>query len=317
MVLLAGVAGAGLPSVASAQDREVYQFDLPAQDLGDALWAVAARAGWELYAFADDINGIEAPRLQGVLTARQAIEQLLAGTNLSVRFAKGAVIIRGRSETAKLAGSGAESDDIVVTGSRVRGAPSISPMTTVNREDAERSGQSDLGQVIRDLPQNFSGGQNPTIAGGGQGGFTNVSASSTINLRGLGPDATLTLFNGHRVAFDAISQGIDISAIPLAAIERVDIVADGASALYGSDAVAGVANIILRRDFDGLTTSARLGTATDGGAVTQQYDAVTGRKWQTGGLMTAVDYQRSTQITAGQRSYTANIYPTYTKARRG
>jgi len=312
MALLAGVAGVGLPSVALAQDREVYQFDLPAQNLGDALRAVAARAGWELYASADDINGIEAPHLQGALTARQAIEQLLAGTTLSVRFTKGAVIIRVRSETATLAGSGAEGDDIVVTGSRVRGAPSISPLTTVSRGEAERSGQSDLGQVIRDLPQNFSGGQNPTIAGGGQGGFTNVSASSTINLRGLGPDATLTLFNGHRVAFDAISQGIDISAIPLAAIERVDVVADGASALYGSDAVAGVANIILRRDFDGLTTSARLGTATDGGAVTQQYDAVTGHKWQTGGFMVAANYQRSTQITAGQRAYTANIYPTYT-----
>src|SRR3546814_11321260 len=95
--------------------------------------------------------------------------------------------------------------------------------------------RSDLGQVIRDIPQNFSGGQNPTIIAAGQGGFTNVSGSSALNLRGLGPDASLTLFNGHRVAFDAVSQGIDISAIPLSAIERVDIVTDGASALYGSE----------------------------------------------------------------------------------
>src|SRR3546814_10504025 len=88
------------------------------------------------------------------------------------------------------------------------------------RRDAELLGQTDLGQIIRDLPQNFSGGQNPTITAAGQGGFTNVSGSSAINLRGLGPDASLTLFNGHRVAFDAISQGVDISAIPLSAIER-------------------------------------------------------------------------------------------------
>src|SRR3546814_7062040 len=104
---------------------------------------------------------------------------------------------------------------------RIRGGQTTSPITTISRRDAERAGQTDLGQVIRDLPQNFSGGQNPTIAPTGQGSFSNVSGSSTLNLRGLGPDASLTLLNGHRVAFDAISQGIDISAIPLAAIESV------------------------------------------------------------------------------------------------
>src|SRR3546814_3698314 len=92
--------------------------------------------------------------------------------------------------------------------------------TSVTRLEAERSGRTDLGKMIRDLPQNFAGGQNPTIAGGGQGGFTNVSGSSTLNLRGLGPDASLTLINGHRVAFDAVLQGIDISAIPLEEIGR-------------------------------------------------------------------------------------------------
>src|SRR3546814_15797947 len=95
----------------------------------------------------------------------------------------------------------------------------------------------------------------------------------SLNLRGLGPDASLTLFNGHRVAFDAVSQGIDISAIPLSAIERVDIVTDGASALYGSDAVAGVANVILRRRVEEVVTSVRLAGTTDGGGFTQQYNS--------------------------------------------
>src|SRR3546814_16747086 len=76
---------------------------------------------------------------------------------------------------------------------------STSPITTISRRDAERAGQTDLGQVIRDLPQNFSGGQNPTIAPTGQGSFSKVSGSSTLNLRGLGPDASLTLLHGHRV----------------------------------------------------------------------------------------------------------------------
>ena len=72
---------------------------------------------------------------------------------------------------------------------------------------------------------------------GQQGGQSNLNNSATLNLRGLGPDATLTLIDGHRVAYDALDQGIDISAIPLAAVEQIEVVTDGASALYGSDAV--------------------------------------------------------------------------------
>src|SRR3546814_15686596 len=74
-----------------------------------------------------------------------------------------------------------------------------------------------------------------------------------------------TLLNGHRLPYGGAFAGIDISAIPVAAVERLEIVPDGASAQYGSDAVAGVANIILRRDFEGLTTPARLGAASPGG----------------------------------------------------
>src|SRR3546814_14406823 len=102
----------------------------------------------------------------------------------------------------------------------------------------------------RSLVQNYSGGQNPGIAASGQGGSENVTSSSALNLRGLGADATLTLFNGHRVAYDAISQGVAITAIPLAAIDRVEVVTDGSSALYGSDAVGGVANEILLKNYD-------------------------------------------------------------------
>src|SRR3546814_3459435 len=97
---------------------------------------------------------------------------------------------------------------------------------------------------------------------------------SALNLRGLGPDATLTLFNGHRVAYDAIGQGVDISAVPLAAVDRIEVLTDGSSALYGSDAVGGVANVILRRDYDGAVASARVGGATDGGDFEQQYNLV-------------------------------------------
>ncbi|MFN3627432.1 MAG: TonB-dependent receptor domain-containing protein [Parvibaculum sp.] len=293
---------------AAAQTEQRRGYELEAQDLGSALRSVGRTSNSEIIFETSIVEGKRARPLSGQYTRREAVDALIRGTDLVVLERRGAIIIRERFPTAQAAVSeGTGNSEIVVTGSRIRGGVVTSPLTTLTRQEAERSGQTDLGQLIRDLPQNFSGGQNPTIAGGGQGGFTNVSGSSTLNLRGLGPDASLTLINGHRLAFDAVLQGIDISAIPLAAIERIDIVADGASALYGSDAVAGVANVMLRRDIDAVVTSARLGFATEGGAVTQQYNVVAGPSWSSGGFMAAFDIQRATEITARQRSFTQNL----------
>jgi len=296
------------PAAAQTEQRRGYQLE--AQDLGSALRTVGRTSNSEIYFETDIVDGKRAPALKGQYTPREAVEVLIQGTNLVMLERRGAIIIRERFPASPAAvNDSSDQSEIIVTGSRIRGGHATSPITSISRRDAELAGQTDLGQMIRDLPQNFSGGQNPTIAPTGQGNFSNVSGSSTLNLRGLGPDASLTLLNGHRIAFDAISQGIDISAIPLAAIERVDVIADGASALYGSDAVAGVANILLRRSFDRLFTSARIGAATEGGAFAQQYSAVVGPSWNGGSVMFAGDFSRTSEIEARQRSYTSNLLP--------
>jgi outer membrane receptor protein involved in Fe transport len=178
----------------------------------------------------------------------------------------------------------------------------------MSAREIRESGRTSIGDAIRDLPQSFSGGQNPGVAGdGSQGNNSNINSSSTINLRGLGPDATLTLINGHRVAYDGNRQGVDVDQIPLAALDRIEIVADGASALYGSDAVGGVANILIKHDFHGAVASARWGAATDGGGEQQQYDLTTGGVWTSGGLMVALDYSDSDAVDAGQRSFTQGL----------
>ncbi|MDO6416099.1 TonB-dependent receptor [Sphingomonas sp. BIUV-7] len=201
-------------------------------------------------------------------------------------------------------------DDILVTGSRIRGALIASPVIRLSQDDMRNAGQTSLGDVVRSIPQSFGGGQNPGVG-------TNVPVTrgvdvgggSSINLRGLGSDATLTLLNGHRLSYSASRQSIDVSSIPLDAVDRIEIVPDGASALYGSDAVAGVANIVLKRDFAGLRTSARLGTSTDGGDFSQQYGAVAGRTWGSGGIIAAYEFNRSTSITSADRSYAATRSP--------
>jgi len=203
----------------------------------------------------------------------------------------------------------APDEGIVVTGSRIRGAPATGTVITLDRRLLEDTGVVDIGEAIRQLPQNFSGGQNPGVGAGAGVLNQNVNAASAPNLRGLGADATLTLLNGTRLPYDAAFAGIDISAIPLAAVDRIEVLPDGASALYGSDAVAGVINVILRRDFKGIATSAQVGASTDGGNFRQQVDVVAGTTWSSGGVMLAYDFANNSAIDAGQRSYSSPLVP--------
>jgi iron complex outermembrane recepter protein len=295
-----------------AQEAPNREYDIPPQELKYSLRDLARASGLQLIAPSGDLAGKLAPALRGRYSTQKAVDRLLRGTGLAAEISDGAILIRGRSEPAAAAVGEAVSTDIVVTGSQIRGSEPSSPMVIASRSNIESRGYTNLGSFARSLPQNYSGGQNPGVISSVQTGSENFNSSSTLNLRGLGPDATLTLLNGHRLAYDAANQGIDISAIPLLAIDRLEIVADGASALYGSDAVGGVANIILRRDYDGLLASARFGGATSGGDTQQQYSAIAGRKWQTGGIAVTGEYSRSTGIVAGQRDYTRTLQPDMT-----
>ncbi|SES20832.1 TonB-dependent receptor [Sphingobium sp. YR768] len=273
---------------------------------------IARESDYQLVADPDSLKGAHAPSLAGAYTVEEAVPALLAPSGLTAEIRDRTITLRGRDAPSREEVTGATDLQLSVTGSRIRGAKPTSPVISVSREQIAELGHSDLGSFARSIPQNFNGGQNPGVVTSLQAGSENATSSSALNLRGLGPDATLTLFNGHRVAYDAVSQGIDISAIPMAAIDRVEIVADGASALYGSDAVGGVANIILRRDSDGLETSLRIGGATEGGAFQQQYSAVTGRRWRGGGFMIAGDFNKASDISASQRSFTRSVNPELT-----
>ncbi|MCE7032892.1 TonB-dependent receptor [Lysobacter sp. GX 14042] len=202
-----------------------------------------------------------------------------------------------------------ELETIQVTGTRIKGGSVPSPLIAIGVEQIREEGFADLGEVIRSIPQNFSGGQNPGVAGGataGAGGLANqnVTGGSSLNLRGAGPDATLTLLNGRRLSYGGFVQGVDISAIPVEAVERIEIVADGASAIYGSDAVGGVGNVILQRDYDGVRLGTRYGGATGGGADTREYTMTAGTTWQGGGVISTFKDVSVDPVFARQREYT-------------
>ena len=297
---------------AHAQSEAAADYDLRAQDLGETLRAIARTSGQEILFAPETVQGRRAPAIKGRLTADDAVRAALAGTKLIAEHRSGALLIRNRSEGPPSSPVEPGNGSITVTGTRIRGVGSASPVHVTTRRDLEQGGIDGLADFTRILPQNYAGGQNRGIAGNGeQGGQLNLNDSAQLNLRGLGPDATLTLLNGHRLSYDGISQGVDISSLPVSAIERIEVIADGASALYGSDAVGGVANIILRRDFEGLETTARIGAATDGGDVQQGYSLVGGRRWSSGGFMLAIDHEFQTPISAAQRDYTSNYDPSF------
>ncbi len=161
-------------------------------------------------------------------------------------------------------------EEVIVTGTHIKGLDlkGATKVVQISREEIAESGAEGLGELMQDL----------TITGGGAGTFTTSTAgalssdtpvgSSSVSLRGLGTGSTLTLINGRRASVSSFANGqasfIDINAIPAAAVERIEVLPNGASATYGADAVAGVVNYVLRDDFDGLEISASYGDSTAG-----------------------------------------------------
>ena len=194
-----------------------------------------------------------------------------------------------------------------VTGTHIRGSTdSAFPIIIYNREVIEASGASTLGEFIQKIPQNFNGGasENTIVSVTGGGNADNKVDATGVNLRGLGNDSTLVLINGHRVA-PGNTEGnfVDLSVIPLYAVERVEVVTDGASAIYGSDAVGGVVNIILGRNLDGAETRARYGTVTNGSTREKQVGQTFGHSWDTGSAQVIYDYLDRTPLSASNRAF--------------
>ncbi|MEI9887588.1 MAG: TonB-dependent receptor [Rhizomicrobium sp.] len=297
----------GCGGTAWAQTRS---FDIPAEDAVKAIPEFARQAGIQIVAPADRLKGVQTPAISGSMDVHAALERLLADTGIEVASDDGqTIILRGRTKNAGAAPfEGAASiETVTVTGTHVAGVDPISPVISVDRTAIDNSGYSNTAELMRTLPQNFGGGINPTTLGTKGQSTNNVSSASTMNLRGLGPESTLTLINGHRMASDGFVGGvIDISAIPLAAVERVEVVTDGASAIYGADAVAGVANFILRKDYDGVQTSVQVGSSTQGGGGSQiTASQLAGMNWGSGGALLNYEYSRQNILIGRDRAYAA------------
>jgi iron complex outermembrane recepter protein len=226
-------------------------------------------------------------------SVRWAVRCALAGT--------AAALLAGPAVAAD-ATADDDVQEVVVTGSRVRGAAPVgSTVITLGAEQIASTGQVTLDRAIKELPQNFDLGVSENSRGQ-SGGNGNIVYGNTVNLRGIGPYATLVMLDGHRVVNN--SRSTDPSIIPTLGIERVEVVADGASAIYGSDAVAGVVNLIPRRSLDGVEAFARYGVA-DG-----YNEYVAGAAWgmtaERGQLMVAYEHAHRDNLSGADRGFFRN-----------
>jgi outer membrane receptor protein involved in Fe transport len=291
---------------ACAQASEVQSFELPVRDLGEALREVTASTGRNLIVPSELVAGRRSPPLRGRYTPEGAIEALLAGSGLALRVIDGGFVVTAAGASDETGTPDRTAEDIIVTGTRIRGSgPVGSKLVTMDRREIERSGYATTQDIVRTIPQNFGGGPNE-----GTGAVSldpnagrNVGLGSSLNLRGLGNASTLVLLNGDRPPLGGFG-GVfsDISLIPASAVERIEILADGTSAIYGSDAVAGVVNVIPRLGFKGAETSLRLGTA-DGDAEEVLASQLVGTSWGGGHALLAYEFYRRSALPASERNF--------------
>lgn len=187
-------------------------------------------------------------------------------------------------------------DSVVVTGSRLRrvDTETANPVVTVSREQITASGKATVGDLLQSLPSIAGNATNPyTNNGGGTG-------ASTVSLRGLGDKRTLVLVNGTRLAYN------DVNAIPASMIERIEVLSDGASAVYGSDAIGGVVNFILRERYEGVQFSTDFGTSAKRDGNRRNFSLTAGKAWDRGSLVGGLSYHNIDAVSAAERDYSKN-----------
>lgn len=224
------------------------------------------------------------------------------------------------ADAAATANEGLE--EVVITGSSIKGLDiqTALPVSIVSRAQIEKSGVSNMEQLMAQVSATATAGATKTSDTAGLASY----GLSSISLRGLGDNRTLVLVDGHRVASlpnGGTTASVDINSIPLAAIERVEVLRDGASASYGSDAVAGVVNFILRKNFDGMQVSADVGqpTRSGHGGTVDRYNLVLGSSKFADGkisIMAGGDWELSTPLFARDRNFSksGNVSPYFASA---
>jgi iron complex outermembrane receptor protein len=335
----------GLPARAAPK---LQTFHIEAGEASHTLNEFSRQSGLQLLFDYNIVRGRKTRAVSGEWAAPAALKQMLADTGLVFDFVNdrtlavtlanhdataGSAIAEAPSSGSKHARPAATQsveheqdgssdlsvdsrvaglDEVTITGTHVRGGQPIGDqLISIGRDNINASGVATVTEFLRTLPQAFGGGPSEDTHYFGAETSTNSGQGAGINLRGLGAGATLVLINGKRLAPSG-SEGAfaDVENIPLSAVERIDILPDSASALYGADAVGGVVNFIMRDHFTGAESFVRSGSGTQGTLREYQVAQTVGTRWDAGNAMVSLEFYRRGDLPAAARKYaTSNLVP--------
>ena len=190
-------------------------------------------------------------------------------------------------------------EEVVVTGTRIRRveAETANPVLTIDKEAIEQSGITTVGDLVSRIPSVSGAATNPAVNNGGGFGEAN------IELRGLDAKRTLILLDGRRLGTVGASDATDVNQIPISMIERVEVLKEGAGAIYGSDAIGGVVNFITRKDVDGLELNADYGRTTKNDGAHHSVSALLGTTTDRFRFIVGGSYEKQEEVSAGNRDY--------------
>jgi len=315
--VVAVTAGLCLAANAFATLEREADFDIPAADLSRALLQLGQQARISIVFSKGATERVRSPELRGSLSVAEALRRLLGDACLTpVEVANGLIAIRVQCRNPPR--SGTEIDELQtlgpvtpppgveevivrerhITGSRIRSPrPDASPqIDIIDRSDIELAGNQDIGELLRLLPAVAGNATSTLVTNGGDG-------TANVTLRGLPSSNTLVLLNGRRVNPDPwLGRSVDLNTLPLALVERIEVLKDGASTLYGSDAIAGVVNIVTRRDFEGLQLSSYYGASSRGDLTTSNSSVLYGGHGSNTDLTVGASYYEQDPIFSRDRS---------------
>ena len=304
---------------------EAYRFDIEAGDAAFRLNDFATQSGFQvLFPFAD-MAGVTVTPVHGDMKPFDALKKMIAGTGIRYQYTKGKSVtvtltmarsnrgeqgtasprVRGvahaRDKDRRTPDSGLQ-EVTIRSGNAISIAENGSRPISLGRADIDAPGFITVQDVVRTLPQVFGGGPTEDTYTVGPEAPTNTSRGVGVNLRGLGAASTLVLMNGRRLAGTG-TEGlfVDVSNLPLAAVERVDILPDTSSTFYGADAVGGVVNFVMRDQFEGWETEGFFGAATKGQLNENYASQLYGAQGDKAHGLLAIDFYSRDNLTAASR----------------
>lgn len=319
--VLVSVVLAVAPVGARAQHDEMLTLDIEAQQVGSALVTLAKVSGVQIMLSAETGEKVEVEGLKGEYRFEDALTALLANTGLAYEFAsENLVVVKEAAvagvETADRApvedGEGPIElpvETMIVTGTRLPLGDPTARVVTITAEDIAKRGVSSVEDVLRTIPQIFSTINNTTHMHWPHVGDTLSLGAlavgiTTANLRGFGSTNTLVLLNGHRVAGTAGHEEffVNLRHMPAGAVERIEVNLDGGSSVYGSDGIAGIINVITRKDFAGGKVTIRNEQSSTGADQTQ-LSGYYGYNWGNGSVSANLSHTESEPYSARKAGF--------------